>query len=45
MRKLMNPIFHQTWSIQTLSQCTRDVIYSWSQTDGKGVDIRDNIQK
>ncbi|KXN71592.1 cytochrome P450 [Conidiobolus coronatus NRRL 28638] len=45
MRKLMNPIFHQTWPIQTLSQCTRDVIDSWSQTDGKGIDIRDNIQK
>jgi hypothetical protein len=45
MRKLMNPIFHQAWPIDTLSKCTREVIDSWSQTDGLNVEIHDNIQK
>ncbi|KXN71593.1 cytochrome P450 [Conidiobolus coronatus NRRL 28638] len=45
MRKLMNPIFHQTWPIDTLSKCTRDVIDIWSQTDGLNVEVHDNIQK
>ncbi|KXN66521.1 hypothetical protein CONCODRAFT_126715 [Conidiobolus coronatus NRRL 28638] len=44
-RKIINPIFNQTWNTQLFGSCAQDVIDEWTKEDGKDVKVGDLIQR
>ncbi|KXN70571.1 cytochrome P450 [Conidiobolus coronatus NRRL 28638] len=44
-RKVINPIFNQTWNTELFGECVRDVINDWEKHAGGEIKIHDNIQR
>ncbi|KXN66524.1 cytochrome P450, partial [Conidiobolus coronatus NRRL 28638] len=44
-RKVINPIFNQTWNTRLFGSCAQDLIEEWAKEDGKEVKVRDLIQR
>ncbi|KXN65080.1 cytochrome P450 [Conidiobolus coronatus NRRL 28638] len=44
-RKVINPIFNQTWSTEIFGKCVQDLIDEWEKMDGKEFKIHDKIQR
>ncbi|KXN68196.1 cytochrome P450 [Conidiobolus coronatus NRRL 28638] len=44
-RKIINPIFNQTWSTELFGNCAQDLIDEYEKMAGKDVKIHDKIQR
>ncbi|KXN68425.1 cytochrome P450 [Conidiobolus coronatus NRRL 28638] len=44
-RKVINPIFNQTWNTELFGDCAKDVISEWEKHVGDEIKVRDIIQK
>ncbi|KXN66445.1 cytochrome P450 [Conidiobolus coronatus NRRL 28638] len=44
-RKVINPIFNQSWSTELFGNCIKDLIDEWEKMDGNEVKIIDKIQR
>ncbi|KXN65535.1 cytochrome P450 [Conidiobolus coronatus NRRL 28638] len=44
-RKVINPIFNQSWNTELFGECVRDVISEWEEQTDKEIKIHDNIQR
>ncbi|KXN65195.1 cytochrome P450, partial [Conidiobolus coronatus NRRL 28638] len=44
-RKIINPIFNQTWSTELFGNCVKDLIEEWDKEEGTEVKISDKIQR
>ncbi|KXN64685.1 cytochrome P450 [Conidiobolus coronatus NRRL 28638] len=44
-RKIINPIFNQTWSTELFGTCAQDLIDEWEKMDGKELKVHDKIQR
>ncbi|KXN71024.1 cytochrome P450, partial [Conidiobolus coronatus NRRL 28638] len=45
MRKVMNPMFNQSWKPELFGECFNQVIEEWDKLEGKNVLIHDQIQR
>jgi hypothetical protein len=45
MRKVMNPIFNQSWKPELFGECFNQVIEEWDKLEGKKILIHDQIQR
>ncbi|KXN65537.1 cytochrome P450, partial [Conidiobolus coronatus NRRL 28638] len=44
-RKVINPIFNQSWNTELFGECARDVINDWEKHAGGEIKVDDNIQR
>ncbi|KXN66523.1 cytochrome P450 [Conidiobolus coronatus NRRL 28638] len=44
-RKVINPIFNQTWSTELFGNFAQDLIDEWGKVEGKEVKVQDKVQR
>ncbi|KXN72743.1 cytochrome P450, partial [Conidiobolus coronatus NRRL 28638] len=44
-RKVINPIFNQTWNTELFGECVRDVVSEWEKQAGSEIKVHDIIQR